>query len=192
MKMKLIKITIFQNGRGPINMKIKLFKNFLLTLLLVLSFSTLTFAATTGKQINKQVDGINASIVFSNEIIKPEDTQFTIILRDKNNKPISNAKVEATVQMDKAMGMGADDMNKSKPMMSQLKESNEKGKYIGTAKFTDKGKWNIKTSFTANGQMKSTAFDIDVVSAGPNWGIIGGFLGVIVLAIIVVAMKKKK
>lgn len=163
----------------------------ILTLILILAFTTIVSASTGGKQIDNKVDGINASIAFSNATIKPGDNQFTITLRDKNNKPISNAKVETTVQMDKAMGMGAQDMNKSKPMMSQLKESNVKGQYIGSAKFTDKGKWNIKTSFTANGKMESTAFDVDVVSAGPNWVIIGGFLGVIALVVIVVAVKKK-
>ena len=163
-----------------------------LTLILILAFTTIVSASAVGKQIDKQVDGINASIVFNNATIKPGDNQYTIILRDKNNKPISDAMVSTTVKMATSMDMSGQDMNKSKAMMTTLKESSEKGQYVGSAKFTDKGKWNVKTSFTVNGKMESTAFDVDVVSAGPNWLIIGGFLGVIVLVIIVVAVKKKR
>ena len=61
-------------------MKLKLFKNFLLTSILVLSFSTLAFAATTGTPITKQVDGVKASLTFASEKLKPGSNEFTLSL----------------------------------------------------------------------------------------------------------------
>lgn len=164
----------------------------ILTLILILAFTTIVSASTSGMKMDKKVDGINASIVFNNKAVKPGDNQYTIILNDKDNKPISNAMVSTTVKMATSMDMSGQDMNKSKAMMTTLNESNVKGQYIGSANFTDKGKWNIKTKFTSNGKTESATFDVDVVSAGPNLLVIGGFLGVIVLVVIVVAVKKKK
>jgi hypothetical protein len=42
-----------------------------------------------------------------------------------------------------------------------------------------------------NGEKKDIKFDVDVTSAGPNWVIIGGFIGIVAVIIIVAAVKKK-
>lgn len=170
-------------------MKNKLFKSTFFTLIFILMFSTIVFASSGGKQIDKQTDGIKASLIFNNETIKTGDNEFSIVLKDSNNQPISNANVKATIEMDTSMDMN---MDKSKPVDLTLNESSEKGQYSGKINFTDTGKWFVKTSFLVQGQQKNVDFDVDVQSAGPNLGVIGGFIGVIVLVIIVAAVAKKK
>lgn len=86
-----------------------------------MAFSSLVFASSGGKQIDKQVDGINASIMFNSEEVKTGNNDFTIMLKDKDNQPISNADVKVTVEMDGSMDMSSHDMGNSKTMSTQLK-----------------------------------------------------------------------
>ena len=173
-------------------MKFKIFKKFILTTILVSSFSTLAFASTTGTQINKQVDGVKASLTFAKEKLKTGSNEFTISLLDINGKPLSNANLKVTTDMDRSTDMGGDGMEKDKPMMIDLKESSKKGEYSGMADFKTKGKWIIKANFDVQGQKNTIDFDFDVQSAGPNFLIIGGFSGVVVLIIAIAAINKKK
>ncbi|MBU3158351.1 FixH family protein [Clostridium frigoris] len=171
-------------------MKFKLLKNFALTVILTLSFSTLAFASTTGTQINKTVDGVKASLTFATEKLKPGSNEFTISLLDKDGKPLPNANLKATASMDNSTDMGG--MKEDKPMMIDLKEGSKKGEYTGMADLKSKGKWVIKSTFDVQGQAKTIDLDVDVQSAGPNLLIIGGFSGVIVLIIVIAAINKKK
>lgn len=173
-------------------MKFKLFKSFLLTSILVLSFSTLAFAATTGTQINKEVDGVKTTLTFASDKLKPGNNEFTISLLDKNGEPLPNANLEVTADMDRSTDMGDDGMAKDKPMMIDLKEGSNKGEYSGMVDFKNKGKWIIKATFEIQGQEKSIDLDFNVQSSGPNWLIIGGFSGVIVVIILIAAIHKKK
>ena len=183
---------IFQNERGPINMKLKLFKSLVFTSILVLSFSALAFAATTDTQINKEVDGVKASLTFANEKMKTGSNEFTISLLDKNNQPLTNANLKVTADMDRSTDMGGDGMEKDKPMMIDLKEGSKKGEYSGMVDLKTKGKWIIKAAFALQGQEKNIDLDFNVQSAGPNYLIIGGFSVVIVLVIVVAAISKKR
>lgn len=171
-------------------MKLKSFKNLVFTLILTLSFSTLAFAATTGTQINKTVNGVKASLTFINEKLKTGSNEFTISLADKSGKPLSNANLKATAAMDTSTDMGG--MKEDKPMMISLKEGTKKGEYTGMVDFKSKGKWIIKSTFDVQGQTKTIDLGVNVQSAGPNFLIIGGFSAVIVLIIVVAALNKKK
>ena len=171
-------------------MKFKLLKNFALTVILSLSVSTLAFAATTGTQVNKTVDGVKSSLTFATEKLKPGSNEFTITLLDKNGKPLSNPNLKATASMDTSTDMGG--MKEDKPMIIDLKRSSKKGEYTGMVDFKSKGKWIIKSTFDVQGQVKNIDFDVNVLSAGPNFLIIGGFSAVIVLIIVVAAINKKK
>ena len=172
-------------------MKLKFFKKFVLTTILVLSFSTLAFASTTGTQINKQVDGVKASLTFANEKLKPGSNEFTISLLDKNNQPLTDANLKVTADMDRS-DMGGDGMEKDEPMMIDLKEGSKKGEYSGIVDFEKNGKWIIKANFDVQGQEKTIDLDFNVESAGPNFLIIGGFSGLVVLIIVIAAINKKK
>ncbi len=173
-------------------MKLKLLKNFIFTLILVLSFSTLAFAATTGTQINKEVGGVKASLTFANEKLKPGSNEFTISLLDKNNQPLTAINLKVTADMDRSTDMGSDGMEKDKPMMIDLTEGSTKGEYSGMVDFKNKGKWIINATFDVQGQEKMIDFDFNVQSAGPSFLIIGGFSGVIILIIAIAAINKKK
>ena len=171
-------------------MKFKLLKNFALTVILTLSVSTLAFASTTGTKVNKTVDGVKASLTFATEKLKPGSNEFTISLLNKDGKPLPNANLKATVAMDTSTDMGG--MTEDKPMMINLKEGSKKGEYTGMVDFKSKGKWVIKSTFDVQGQAKTIDLAVDVQGAGPNFLIIGGFSGVIVLIIVIAAINKKK
>ena len=156
-------------------MKFKLLKNFVITLILALSFSTLAFASTTGTQINKVVDGVKSSLTFATEKLKPGSNEFTISILDKNVEPLPNANLKVTADMDRSTDISGDGMAKDKPMMIDLKEGSKKGEYSGMVDFKTKGKWIIKSTFDVQGQQKNIDFDFNVQSAGPNFLIIGGF-----------------
>ncbi|MGV8980649.1 FixH family protein [Clostridium sp.] len=173
-------------------MKIKLFKNLVFTLILALSFSTLAFASTTGTQINKTVDNVKTSLTFATEKLKPGSNEFTISLLDKSGDPLPNANLKVTADMDRSTDMAGDGMEKDKPMMIDLKEGSKNGEYKGMVDFKSKGKWIIKTTFDVQGQAKIIDLDVNVQSAGPNFLIIGGFSGLIVLIIVIAALNKKK
>ncbi|MCB2361272.1 FixH family protein [Clostridium estertheticum] len=174
-------------------MKIKLFKNLVFTLILALSFSTLAFASTTGTQVNKTVDGVKASLTFATEKLKPGSNEFTISILDKNGKPLPNANLKVTTNMDNSTSMtGMSGMSTdNKPMMIVLKQGSMKGEYTGIVDFTSTGKWIVKSTFNVQGQAKNIDFNVNVQKSGPNFLIIG-FAGVMVLIIVVAAIHKKK
>lgn len=173
-------------------MKLKLFKSLIFTLIFILSFSVLAFAASTGKQITKEVDGIKATLTFNNEKIKTGDNEFTIELLDKNGQPLTDSNLEVTADMDRTNNMSGDGMGNSKPMMIDLKEGSTKGQYSGMVNLSAKGKWIIKTTFDVQGQKKNIDLDFNAESQGPNWLIIIGFSGVIILILVIAAINKKK
>jgi len=173
-------------------MKLKLFKNFVLTSILVLSFSILAFAATTGTPITKQVDGVKASLTFASEKLKLGSNEFTISLLDKNGVALPDANLKVTADMDRSTDMGDDGMSKDKPMMIDLKEGSTKGKYSGMADLKTKGKWIMKATFNAGGQEKNIDLDFTVESSAPNYLVIGGFSVVIILVLVIAALNKKK
>lgn len=82
-------------------------------------------------------------------------------------------------------------MDKSKPIEASL-ENSEKGQYMGNINFTDKGKWIVTANLMVNGEKQNLQFDIYVANGGPNWIVIGGFIGIIALIIIVAAIKNKQ
>ena len=173
-------------------MKFKLLKSVLLSLILVLSFSTFAFASTTGIQINKEVNGVKASLNFASEKLKPGNNEFVISLLDKNNQPITNSNLKVTADMDRSTDMSGDGMTKNKPMMIDLKKSSKMGEYSGMTDLNAKGKWIIKATFDVQGREKTIDFDFNVQSAGSNFLIIGGFSGVVVLIILIAAISKKR
>lgn len=166
-------------------------KSLVISLIIALAFSTLALADSMNMDNGtaKKVDGINAELSFKNGKAQTGNGDIMIKLHDSNNKPISDATVSATAEMDKSMDMN---MREIKPISIEFKNGDDQGQYMGTVNFTDKGKWIVKATIKVQGQEKNVDFDVDVASTGPNWGIIGGFLGLIALIIIIAAVKKKK
>jgi hypothetical protein len=172
--------------------KLKLFRSLFITLIFVLSFSTLAFASTTGTQITKEIDGVKASVTFKSEKLKTGSNEFTISLLDKNGAALPNTNLKVTADMDRSTDMTGDGMEKDKPMMIDLKEGSSKDEYSGMVDLKTKGKWIINATFDVEGQQKNIDLDFTVQSPGPNYLILGGFSGVIVLVIAIAAFNKKK
>lgn len=175
-------------------MKFKSLKNLVFTLILVLPFSTLAFASTTGTQINKNVNNIKSSLTFANEKVNTGSNEFTLSLLDKNGKSLPNANLKVSAAMNNSTDMtGMSGMTtENKPMMIVLKEGSKKGEYTGTIDFKSTGKWVVKSTFNAGGQTKNIDLNVAVVKkTGPNFLIIG-FAGVMLLIIVVAAINKKK
>ncbi|EKQ55798.1 MULTISPECIES: FixH family protein [unclassified Clostridium] len=178
-------------------MKKKTIRGAVLGLVLTLGLSTAAFAAgmedmDMGQGTQKSSNGINAELTFNKDNkVKTGKNDVMVTLHDSNNKEIDNANVKISAEMDKSSDMGGMNMDKSKPIEATL-ESSGKGQYMGNIDFSDKGKWIVTANVMVNGEKKDVQFDVDVASSGPNWGIIGGFIGVVAAIIIVAVVKKKQ
>lgn len=177
-------------------MKKKTIRGAIAGLILTLGLSTAAFADGMGnmdmsKGTEKSVNGINAELTFNKDNkVKTGKNDVMVTLHDDNNKEIDNAEVKISAEMDKNSDMGGMNMDKSKPIEASL-ESSGKGQYMGNIEFTDKGKWIVTANVMVKGEKKEIKFDVDVVSNGPNWVVIGGFIGIVAVIIIVAAVKKK-
>jgi hypothetical protein len=174
-------------------MKKKTIRGAILSVILTLGLSTAAFAdgMDMGKGTEKSVNGINAELTFNKDNkVKTGKNDVMLTLHDANDKEIKNADVNISAEMDKNSDMGSMDMDKSKPIEVTL-EGSEQGQYMGNIDFSDKGKWIVTANVMLNGEKKDIKFDVDVTSAGPNWVIIGGFIGIVAVIIIVAAVKKK-
>jgi len=172
-------------------MKYNILKSLFLSLIISLTFSTFVMADSMNMDngSEKKVDGIKSELSFKNGKAQTGDGDIMVTLLDSNNKAITDATVTATAEMDKSMSMNMSDV---KPITIEFQKGDAQGQYMGTANFSDKGKWIVKTTIKMGGQEKNVDFDVDVAGTGPNLGIIGGFVGVMALIIIVAAVKKKK
>lgn len=172
-------------------MRKKLIKNLMLGLLFTLTLSTTALADSGGTKIEKNVDGIKVDLILSSDTVKTGDNGLTIKLYDEKGQPLENTNVKVTAAMP-SNDMGNMQMDNSTPEAIDFKAGQENGEYTGTVNFSDKGNWTIKTDFTAANQEKMADFDVKVAGSGPNWFIIGGFLGVVVLIVIIAAIFKNK
>lgn len=172
-------------------MRNKLIKRFAIASVLAFTFSTSVLADGNGQKIEQQVDGIKVDLVLSGDKAKTGDNELTVKLYDDKNQPIDNANVKVTAEMDSS-NMGDMNMSDSKPKAVDFKEGTHKGEYTGTVDFTDKGTWKIETDFSVNNQEKMANFNVEVANAGPNWFVVGGFLGIMAIIIITAGIMKKK
>lgn len=174
-------------------MKKKTIRGAILSIILTLGLSTAAFAdgMDMGKGTEKSVNGINAELTFNKDNkVKTGKNDVMLTLHDANDKEIENADVNISAEMDKESDMGGMDMDKSKPTEVALEGSGQ-GEYMGNIDFSDKGKWVVTANVMVNGEKKDIKFDVDVISAGPNWVVIGGFIGIVAVIIAVAAVKKK-
>ena len=172
-------------------MKNKLIKRLSIISALVLTLSTSVLADGSGKKIEQKVDGITATLILPADAAKTGENELTVKLYDDKDKPITDANVKVVAEMESDGNMSGHNMNEAKPEVIDFKKGHEDGEYVGIVKFSDKGHWKVKTSFTANNAEKMADFDVDVVSFGPNWLVIGGFLVVTVLIIVTAGISKK-
>lgn len=175
-------------------MKKKTIRGAIAGLILTLGLSTAAFADSMvnmdmSKGTEKSASGINAELTFNKDNkAKNGKNDVMVTLHDDNNKEIDNADVKVSAEMDKNSDMGGMNMDNSKPIEATLQSSGQ-GQYMGTINFTDKGKWIVTANVMVNGEKKDVKFDVDVASSGPNWVVIGGFIGIVGVIIVVAAVK---
>lgn len=173
-------------------MKRRLLKNLTIISALVLTLSTSVLADGGGKKIEQRVDGVKATLILAEDKAKTGENELTLKLYDDKDKPMTNANVKVTAEMEADGDMSGHNMKEAKPEVIQFKEGHEEGEYIGTVKFSDKGHWKVKADFTTNNGEKMADFSLDVISSGPNWFVVGGFVVVTTLIIVTAGITKKK
>lgn len=173
-------------------MKNKLIKKLSIISALVLTLSTTVLADGSGKKIDQRIDGVKATLILPGDTAKTGENELTVKLYDDKDKPIADANVKVVAEMKADGDMNGHNMKDAKPEVIDFKKGHEEGEYIGTVKFSDKGNWKVKTTFTDNNKEKVAEFNIEVISSGPNWFIVGGFLIVITLIIVTAGIAKKK
>lgn len=161
-------------------------------LITMLLFSTAFASTNDHANLDKKVDGVNVDLSFMKDEVKTGSNDLMIELRDSNDKPIGDAEVKVIADMDRTDDSMSMDMSNTKPLKIELKNSHEVGQYMGTLDFTDSGEWMIKVNYTIDGKERVADFNINVVKGGPNWYIIGGFLGAIAIIIVLAAIGKKR
>ncbi|MBN7772493.1 FixH family protein [Clostridium aminobutyricum] len=165
-------------------------KGFLGSLVIIMLLFSTTFASTENAGIEKQVNGMNVNLTFMSDDVVTGSNDLMIQLHDNNDKPVDNATIRVLADMDRTDDHM--DMSDTEPLQTDLEASHEAGQYMGTLEFTDSGEWMIKAYITIDGKESVADFTIAVAEGGPNWYIIGGFLGVITFIIVLAAINKKR
>jgi len=123
---------------------------------------------------------------------KVGENVVTVHLKDKaTGEGVAKASIRLEAAMDesdKSMKMESH----QGPQVIDLIAGGNPGDYSAKVTFSDPGPWKIKLTFTASGVEDAQTFDLRVVKSGPNWVIIGGFLGAILLIIIAAVLVKSR
>lgn len=173
-------------------MKHFIFKSLILGLGITFLFFGTVFASMNDKGIEKEVDGIKVNLSFMTKDAKTGNNDLMIKLYNSKDKPIGGAKVKVTADMDRTKDDMNSQMKNSEPLQAEPQSSHEEGQYMSKINFTDEGKWMIKVNFNVDGKDRVADFELNVVKAGPNWYIIGGFLGIVAIVIAFAAINKKR
>lgn len=152
-----------------------------------------TTAASTSASGNTatQQDPSNttAELKFAGEKAAMSDKTFKLILMDANGQPITGAQVKITFDMVKN---GMNDMSMYDPEVVTLTPGSNAGEYTGDINLYNHGAWTAMVEYAANGKTQSTQLNFDVENSGPNWIVIGGFIGAVAVIIVTAAVLKKK
>jgi len=132
---------------------------------------------------------MNVELKFAGEKAALSDKTFTLILMDTNDQPISGAQVKVTFDMVKN---GMNDMSMYDPEVVTLTPGSNAGEYTGDINLYNHGAWTAMVEYAANGKTQSTQLNFDVENSGPNWIVIGGFIGAVAVIIVTAAVLKKK
>ncbi|WP_406541889.1 hypothetical protein [Clostridium ljungdahlii] len=103
-------------------MKNKLIKKLSIISALVLTLSTSVLADGSGKMIEKNIDGVKATLMLTGDKAKTGDNELTLKLSDDKDRPINNADVKVSAEMDKG-SMGDMNMGDSKAETIQFQKA---------------------------------------------------------------------
>jgi|GEM_PF-1749537 len=147
-------------------------------------------AADMGSETAQQdASNTKAELKFAGEKAAMSDKTFKLILMDANSQPISGAQVKVTFDM---VRNGMNDMSMHDPEVVTLTPGSNAGEYTGDINLYNHGAWTAMVEYAANGKTQSTQLNFDVENSGPNWIVIGGFIGAVAVIIVTAAILKKK
>jgi len=145
---------------------------------------------TAGSETTQQdTSAMKAELRFAGEKAAMSDKSFTLILMDANDQPIIGAQVKVTFDM---VRNGMNDMSMHDPEVITLTPGSTPGEYTGDINLYNHGAWTAMVEYTDNGKTQNTQLNFDVENSGPNWIVIGGFIGAVAVIIVTAAILKKK
>ncbi len=168
----------------------------------ILALASLALVATMALSANeemkglvKEVNGYKVELVFMNGAPMVGKNQMMIRLSDSMMAPVDGAMVSATAKMDAGMSMGGSSMSEGKSLTMEMMAGaagSKKGEYMATVDFPNEGKWVVDASAKVGDASLPASFEVEVAKAGPNMLIVGGFIGIILLVIVVAAINKAR
>ena len=161
------------------------------TLFLGLFFLTiLSGYALANEEMNgqKQMVGSYQIELFTPESLSEGEKEITVKIT-KDNTPLTNANVKIMAEMDKSDSSMKMDMDNIKPIEKVLDAGTEAGEYMTTIDFNGNGKWKITVIPDEN---QKATFEVMVQKSGPNWIVIGGFIGLILLVVLIAAFGRRR
>lgn len=120
---------------------------------------------------------------------KVGENLISVFLKDKvTGAALTKAAVRIEpVMSDESMKK---DMHHQAPQIINMALEAGHTEYKAKVNFSDPGAWQMKVALSVNDAQHTVVFDILVAKSGPNWAVIGGFLGIILLIIIVALVFK--
>ena len=153
----------------------------------ILIFSSAAFADSPSGTTN-EVDNFHVTLEFEKNPISSGENNFKIELTDDKEVAVAGAQIKVTFDMDRTK---MDVMGMDEPIIVTLTEG-ASGEYTGTVDLSKNGDWMAKTNIKIQSQDINTQFNFSVANTGPNWMVIGGFLGFMGVAVIVAFIIKKR
>lgn len=146
-------------------------------------------AEMSSESTQQGTSNTNVELRFAGEKAAMSDKTFKLILMDANSQPISGAQVKVTFDM---VRNGMNDMSMHDPEVVALTPGSNAGEYTGDINLYNHGAWTAMVEYAANGKTQTTQLNFDVENSGPNWIVIGGFIGAVAVIIVTAAVLKKK
>ncbi len=140
--------------------------------------------------VENMAGNFKVKLLFKDGKPKTGTNDLYVRLADAANMPVEKAIVTLTVEMDKGSSMSMD-MTTVKPVSVRLEEAKDaKGEYRGKMDFGYTGSWIASVGIEAGGAKNDTSFNVEVASGGPNWLVIGIFVGILAVIILLAAIRK--
>jgi len=196
--------------------KQSLFFTTLLSMLLIVALPLTTIAATKGHPSNNSSSNHSGNTGHENpagdtpghepeekkvevkqgdyqiQIITPEnmfegENEIKVIIT-QDDKPAKSLAVTLAAEMDMSdASMNMSHGETEKPIAQSLSEIKD-GEYSGTLNFEGDGKWLLTVQFLD----QKTSAEVMIKRSGPNWLVVGGFLGIIFAIILTAGILKHK
>jgi hypothetical protein len=190
---------------------LKIISILILSIILLLSSASPVQAdAGEARHEEKEVDGYKVKLTFVEGDVQIGHNELNIQINDPQGQLVTNAGVTIIAELyneiptgvtstgNSGMNMGSDENGTSppeKPMMTvkaDLVAGTNAGEYEGEVELEETGHWMITAVVRLQQQEKSVEFVVDLQKSGPNWYVLSGFFGVIVVIIVVGVLKKRK